>query len=184
MLAALLVRHCAPTLAGLKTGSLFNCPCPDEAALNEELRQSNRLFVARGLRAVVLRVNAGRALVYVYRPGQLAADLACEEARAILSPRGYDVTATPERAIVHLIARLGQSGDFPHEIGLFLGYPPCDVRGFIEHRAGGCKCCGCWKVYGDVAQARRCFASYKRCTRIYCGLYDRGVGLDQLAVAV
>ena len=109
------------------------------------------------------------------------------EARATDSYMGVtvlDVTATPERAIVHLIARLGQSGDFPHEIGLFLGYPPCDVRGFIEHRAGGCKCCGCWKVYGDVAEARRCFASYKRCTRIYCGLYDRGVGLDQLAVAV
>ena len=25
----ILVENCAPTLAGLKTGNLFSCPCPD-----------------------------------------------------------------------------------------------------------------------------------------------------------
>ena len=31
----LVVRQCAPTLAGIKTGSLFSCPCDSP----EELRQ-------------------------------------------------------------------------------------------------------------------------------------------------
>ena len=31
----LIIQHCSPTLAGLKTGSLFTCPCPSE----EEARQ-------------------------------------------------------------------------------------------------------------------------------------------------
>ena len=31
--------------------------------------------------------------------------------------------------------RLADGGKFPHEIGLFLGYPPEDVSGFIENRA-------------------------------------------------
>ena len=28
-----------------------------------------------------------------------------------------------------------ESGEFPHEVGLFLSYPPEDVKGFIAHRA-------------------------------------------------
>ena len=34
-----------------------------------------------------------------------------------------------------LIKRLNEDAEFPHEIGLFPGYPPEDVRGFIENRA-------------------------------------------------
>ena len=35
----LVVRQCAPTLAGIKTGSLFSCPCDSP----EELRQVEEL---------------------------------------------------------------------------------------------------------------------------------------------
>ena len=37
-------------------------------------------------------------------------------------------------AWVHLIHRLRSEGEFPHEIGLFLSYPPEDVLGFICNR--------------------------------------------------
>ena len=60
-------------------------------------------------------------------------------------------------------------------MGLFLGYPPEDVRGFIENRAAGCKLIGCWKVYGDVDAAKEKFASFERCTRA-C----KGKALDQI----
>ena len=42
-----------------------------------------------------------------------------------------------------------ESGEFPHEVGLFLSYPPEDVKGFIAHRANDFKCAGLWKVYGN-----------------------------------
>ena len=32
----------------------------------------------------------------------------------------------------------------PHEVGLFLSYPPEDVKGFIDHRASGFKSAGLW----------------------------------------
>ena len=38
-------------------------------------------------------------------------------------------------------------GDFPHEIGLLLGYPPEDVSGFIENGGKNFLCSGYWKVY-------------------------------------
>ena len=78
----------------------------------------------------------------------------------------------------------GESGEFPHEVGLFLSYPPEDVKGFIDHRANGFKCAGLWKVYGDEEKARSLFAKYKKCTEIYCALWQSGSKLEQLAVAV
>ena len=69
-------------------------------------------------------------------------------------------------------------------MGLFLSYPPEDVKGFINHRAGGFKCTGLWKVYGDEGKARSLFAKYKKCTEIYCALWQSGSKLEQLAVAV
>ena len=78
----------------------------------------------------------------------------------------------------------GESGEFPHEVGLFLSYPPEDVKGFIDHRANDFKCTGLWKVYGDEEKARSLFAKYKKCTEIYCALWQSGSKLEQLAVAV
>ena len=78
----------------------------------------------------------------------------------------------------------GKSGEFPREVGLFLSYPPEDVKGFIDHRANGFKCAGLWKVYGDEEKARSLFAKYKKCTEIYCALWQSGSKLEQLAVAV
>lgn len=54
-----------------------------------------------------------------------------------------------------------ESGEFPHEVGLFLSYPPEDVKGFIAHRANDFKCAGLWKVYGNEEKARSLFAKYK-----------------------
>ncbi len=78
--------------------------------------------------------------------------------------------------------RLKECEEFPHEIGLFLGYPPEDVQGFIENRADGCKYAGCWKVYGDADAARKIFAKYKKCTDIYCMQFARGMSIERLTV--
>ena len=48
--------------------------------------------------------------------------------------------------MVELVRRLNGEEAFPHEIGLFLGYPPEDVDAFIKNGAAGEKCIGMWKV--------------------------------------
>ena len=73
---------------------------------------------------------------------------------------------------------------FPHEVGLFLGYPPKDVKGFIENNGECSKCTGCWKVYGDEKKAKDTFDKYKMCTAEYMKRYSEGVGLDNLVVAM
>ena len=69
-------------------------------------------------------------------------------------------------------------------MGLFLSYPPEDVKGFIDNHAANFKCAGVWKVYGDEEKARSLFTKYRKCTGIYCALWQSGSRLEQLAVAV
>ena len=174
------VRLCAPTLAGMKTASLFAQEYESRRQVQGEVRQLNRVLVPRGLSAMPLHYGRRRALIYLYRPGRLRQDLRNEQAEAILRSRGYD-PEKPEQCIRRLRLRLGAEGEFPHEIGLFLGYPPEDVAGFIGH--GACKCVGCWKVYGDEESAKKTFRQYKKCTEVYCKEWRKGASLQQLIVA-
>lgn len=177
-----MVRHGSPTLAGMKTGSLFTCPFAGEQAMQDCVRCWNHTLAAKGLRVLPLRWRGQRALIYLYRTARLAKDLQCPEARALLAPRGY-CCDDPTRCVGRLMQRLREAEEFPHEIGLFLSYPPEDVRGFIQSPVCGFKCVGCWKVYGDAAAARRTFGQYRRCTERFCARFARGTTLDRLAVA-
>ena len=178
----ILVRHCAPTLAGLKTASLFTCPFGRREELVERVRELNRRFQAKGLRVLPLRFTENRALIYLFRPGRLRADLADTGAAELLRREGYDV-ADWGRCLCQLARRLRSRKEFPHEIGLFLGYPAEDVCGFMGSGAGECKCAGCWKVYGDPEAAQRKFEQYKKCTRVYCDRWAKGADIDRLTVA-
>ena len=46
----LLIAHCSPTMAGLKTGSLFTCPMQSRAEILARARSLNRRFARRGMR--------------------------------------------------------------------------------------------------------------------------------------
>ena len=179
----IIIRHSSPTLAGLKTGNLFNCPYSNKNELFHSLRSLNRKLVPKGVRVIPLRVSADRALLYIYRPRKLENDFAVKEAAQLLENYGYSVDNLG-KCIVQLRQRLCEAEEFPHEIGLFLGYPPEDVRGFIENRAGSYKCIGCWKVYGDEKKARKQFEQYRKCTNVYCSLWAEGKSIEQLTVAV
>ena len=176
-----LIRHCAPTLAGIKTANLFTCPYRDRKDLLSFVRQTNRKLIRKGLRVLPLRFTEDKALIYVYRPGKLAADLSDSMAAKILNGKGY-CTGNCEKCICQLARKIRSEAEFPHEIGLFLGYPPEDVCGFMENRACNCKCIGCWKVYGDEAAAKKKFAQYKKCTRIYQDQWAKGTDIERLTV--
>ncbi|CDB86688.1 putative uncharacterized protein [Firmicutes bacterium CAG:170] len=179
----LLIRQGAPTLAGIKTGSLFPCACVCRAALLTEIRRINRTLTPKGLCLLPLRIADGRALLYLYRPARLSRDLQDSLAAELLRRAGYPEGGCA-KCLAQLIRRFRAGEEFPHEVGLFLSYPPEDVRGFIEHRDDGCKCTGLWKVYGDEANAKRLFAQYRKCTQIYCALWQAGSDMERLAVAV
>lgn len=178
-----IIRFCAPTLAGMKTGSLFSCMFSEEKELRDEIRSLNRRLAEKGLCVLALSIKKNRALLYFFRPGMLKQSLNDKRACQLLAQRGYP-SGNPGRCISKLMEQLRNAPEFPHEIGLFLGYPPEDVQGFIEQHALNSKCTGCWKVYGNLKQAEQTFERYKRCTKCYLENWQQGKTLEALTVSL
>lgn len=174
-----IIEHCSPTLAGIKTGNLFSVRITEKNAIHRKLRELNGILVQKGLRVVLLKMTERYALIYLYRLDRLKRDLNDPGAASILRKKGYSV-GNPEKCIAQLAKHLRDDNLFPHEIGLFLGYPPSDVACFMDHPSEGVLCCGCWKAYSEPEKARVAFEKFKKCTEVYCDMYKKGISLAQL----
>ena len=142
------------------------------------------LLAPRGVTVRVLKSCpvTGAVLVYVYRPTQVAAILQRGDVQDFLQSEGY-TPGNAESMLAQLSRRLCCEEDFPHEIGVFLGYPLADVIGFIQNRGKNFTACGYWKVYTDPSAAQKAFDRYKKCERIYARCYYNGTPIRQLTVA-
>ena len=84
---------------------------------------------------------------------------------------------------------LQRNGEFPHEMGLFLGYPVEDVEGFIENEGKNFLCSGYWKVYKDMPEKKRLFKKFEQAEeilikRLYSGGLKNGSNKGNLLVTV
>ena len=179
-----LVSYAAPALAGIKTGNIFSVAYTAETLLPylREVADLDRRLRSKGLHLLTLRITGKTLLLYLYRSSRLRRDLADADAARLLKEAGYESEGELP-CLCELIRRLNRAEEFPHEIGLFLSYPPEDVRGFICNKGQNCKCIGCWKVYGDLEASQETFRRYKECTRIYCRRRACGTPLEDLAIA-
>ncbi|MDD6639300.1 MAG: DUF3793 family protein [Lachnospiraceae bacterium] len=176
-----LIEHCAPTLAGLKSANLFRYFFDSEEDTEREIEEVNRLLNGRGVYVEALQWVEKAVLIYTYRFSHLQRELNNPEAEEMLLYYGYpgnDIT----NCITHLKTRLLSDTCFPHEIGIFLGYPLEDVKGFIVNKGKNCKCCGLWKVYGDETDKIQQFHKLKKCTEIYQQVFAEGRKLEQMTV--
>lgn len=182
MLEASIIRHCAPTLAGIKTANMFSYKFQCTDKMMEELLAENQKLNEKGVFVEILRRNDSKALIYVYRKTKLESDLQREESAQLLMNCGY-CNAEIGDCLGCLRNRLFQQEDFPHEIGLFLGYPVQDVKGFIEQKGQNYKCRGLWKVYGNEDETRKLFQKLEKCARVYGRLFADGRSITKLTVA-
>ena len=177
-----LITHCSPTLASLKPASLFLYHFSSREELYESVAVWDAQFQKKGIRITILRENAETALIYVYRPDAMVRELSRPEIISFLVSTGYQA-GTIDQMLEQLRTRLHGSEEFPHEIGVFLGYPLNDVLGFIKYHGSNCKGMGDWKVYGDLGEAQKTFAKFKKCREIYANLWHQGRTIWQLTVA-
>ena len=182
MLEKGLITYCAPTLAGLKSANLFNYRIQtSRSEILKEVCEVNRKLNARGVRVEPLLWKDTFVLIYVYRPLLLTKDLHKEGVAGLLWEYGYEECEV-DSCLEQLRFRLSQEETFPHEIGIFLGYPLPDVIGFIAHKGQDCKCCGIWKVYCDEEEARRQFCRMEKCTQVYQQVFAKGRTIEQMTV--
>lgn len=177
-----LIEHCSPTLARLKSANLFRIPVSSRQELEQQLLAWNQLLGKKGVQVLLLKEETGQALIYVCRSALLKQDLTKPGVGEFLQQYGYP-TAGLGDTLTRLRQKLQVEDGFPHEIGIFLGYPLDDVQGFIQNHGKNCKCTGCWKVYGDPDRAEKLFAKYQKCREVYCRLWRQGRSVWQLTVA-
>ncbi|MDO4313874.1 MAG: DUF3793 family protein [Eubacteriales bacterium] len=168
-----LVEHCSPTLASLKTANLFSYSYSSLEEVDAYVSFWNQCMAEKGVNLCVLRIRGNTALIYVYRKELLKKDMERPGVKCFLKSLGYD-SIDVDCVVSRLKERLKNSQDFPHEIGLFLGYPLGDVVGFVENSGRNCICAGCWKVYCNESEAMRTFQKFKKCTAIYRRLWSQG----------
>lgn len=177
-----LIEQCAPTLSSIKTGSLFTVKVTNCIQFYASLSEWNEKIHDKGLKMIVLRKCPNFYLLYLYREKQLIKDLQDSTAKNIMKLYNYDCTDLPS-VFAKLKQRFTTYEEFPHEIGLFLSFPPEDVEGFICNKGRNCKLCGYWKVYGNTEQALIQFAKYDKCRYIYRKLWNQGIDVLRLTVA-
>ena len=165
-------RHCGVTFAGLKIASLVSLRKGEE----DVVQTLSHRFAGKGFAFRLLREDEERLLVFVFHRARLEKYLLSADVRAFLARFGYGY-ASAEEALAQLKCRM--KGEFPHEIGVFLGYPLGDVCGFLQD-PGGCVLCGAWKVYENADEAARTFERFRRCSACICRHMDRGRTLSQI----
>lgn len=179
-----IVRCAAPTLLGLKVANLINL---DRKISDEKAISYCRAVLSQaGLCLHILSEGPQRRLVLLYRSSALQKLLDEKQVQDFLSQYGYDDFFLPsclDRLTKHCSFQGNANDYFPHEIGLFLGYPLADVRGYIVNRGKGAKLTGYWKVYDDVASAAHVFSEFKRSSRNLTERYCAGASLMELSVA-
>lgn len=174
-----LAFFCAPALAGIKPSNLLACSRETYPDLPRLAEQYNLALNTAKIRFTILCSCGQRQLLLVYRTDRLEQQIKQPAVQSLLKALGYPINGNLFAMLEYLKLRFHQE-EFPHEIGLFLGYPVEDVLGFWENQGKNCRYCGHWKVYGDVTAAKRRFDQYDRCRTALCQRICQGHTLTRL----
>lgn len=168
-----LAMHTAPAMLGIKPANLLTVE-GSSGFISGNMARFNSIAAEKGLHIKELRRIGRRSLMLLYNEKLLADRLEEKEVRKMFRNCGYGDCKNCRQYLEKLMDRMADNEDFPHEIGLFLGYPVDDVRGFIDNKGRNCLFSGYWKVYTDEENARRTFNRYNNCRKYMIGCLDRG----------
>ena len=152
------VTQCAPVLKGVKISNLITMKPGGWRKIRAYLKKSRIICIP-------LYADAEKEVLFLYRYEQLERHLKNREVREFLRSCGYESFEVAS-VLVRLRRRYqlyaGISKEFPHEVGVLLGYPVGDVQGFIDNRGENSLTSRYWKVYQNPKEAEKIFDLYDR----------------------
>ncbi len=157
-LAAQLALQCAPVLMGFKISNLL-------IVEKEKCSQVMQEFTGTELSSELLMSSDTKAAFLIYRKEGLCSYLEKPKVWALMKSFGYDrmvLEEILEEFSVRYTGYVQENEDFPHEMGLLLGYPAEDVAGFIQNEGENFLYSGYWKVYANLSEALDNFSRYKQ----------------------
>lgn len=170
ILEQLLANHSSPAICGLKASNLINIKYND--SIYKEIEELNKLYPS--LCFYILKKENDMVLILIYRKKVLEKKLFENENILFLKQLGYDTTSV-EKMLLCLKDKMTKD-EFPHEIGVFLGYDLSDIKSFIN--GNKCLYVGYWKVYSNLEEKMKLFNKYTKCREIVMKMIDKGYPLE------
>lgn len=187
------VRSAAGVIAGVKPAAVYSfkitsqcsscvlraCPVAQYRSMMCDFAHEVELF---GIKILPISPVSTRVHFLVYRADQVERIISDVQTQEFLRERGF-MPSSWQRVIRDFRARLtryhcGLSQKYPHEIGVILGYPLEDVKGFIS---GGRETCrGLWRAYGNVEAARMRFKRLATAEQAFRTRFSQGESLFAL----
>lgn len=153
------IEQIGATIFGVKPACLINVHEKECLAL------CRKHFTGSGtVLFVIIKATKGKKRLFIYHKKSLDSLLSNAEIRRYLVEWRYPKNGSVQ-TYVRLLARKLRGEQFPHEIGLFFGYPLKDVRGFMGAPIPYSKTMG-WRMYGDTRVSERVYYQF-RSARLY-----------------
>ena len=168
-LTAYLMLECSEVLAEVKPANLISLvnrtrPCGRNLYQLWQHHHDELALRIADLTFIVLQTTSQALLLFCYKHSYLDQQLSHAGIRTLLHKAGYDKTASCNALVAELCRRIEKNDSFPHEIGLFIGYPAKDVAAFMGLVNLPFTCQGPWKIYGNPLQSL-VLADQHRCCR-------------------
>lgn len=172
-----LIIQNAAVLKGKRISGMLFLNDKELARISMKLHNTN-------ISLIILCTFKKRHLVMVYRAKELEEHLRSKEVSDYLREFGYrrdDFISNLIRLHQRMNGFYNKMKEFPHEVGVFLGYPICDIKGFLENKGERYLHSGYWKIYGNLEETRKKFLSYDEAREIAIDEFLSGRELESIA---
>ena len=171
-----LALQCAPLITGIKISNLLIIPAENEKVLRAVLMHTGICFYR-------LLKSEDWITFLLFRRNLLEEYINRTDIRNFFQREGYK-----EFGLGYILrtfqiryhSYMTREQIFPHEMGLLLGYPIEDVRGFIDHAGEQYLYSGYWKVYQDVETKKRIFEQYETAKETLIQLLASGIHMEEI----
>lgn len=171
-----LAYQCAPLWLDIKLGNTLIINPSLSKCLEQLLYDTKIHYVTLG------RIKE-KTIFLLYNKEELDCYLHSSRIMQFLLTCGYKGKETDDM-LIHLTKRYQSYSNkgtiFPHEIGVFLGYPLEDITGFIENKGKNYLFCGYWKVYNKNYYQKELFNYYGEARKLLLYFINNGIKLTQI----
>ena len=168
-----LALQCAPLITGIKISNLLMVCGKREDAVEELLEGSD-------ISCFCVMSSPKKTAFLLYREEELKQYLGRTDVRHLLKKLGYKDSSLDNvlpKFRKRYEAHMNGEQQFPHEMGLLLGYPIEDVVGFMEHSGKEYLYSGYWKVYENVSAKKQIFVRYDEARETLIRLLANDIGI-------
>ena len=168
--------QCSLVLSGIKPSNLLIYSNHCEGCISEELKNT-------GAEHMKLYTGSKESVSIIFNREKLEKALLDEENRKFIKQYGYEdfsVNSVIEKLAGRYTGFKEGRAEFPHEMGIVLGYPLEDVSGFIENNGKNYLYSGYWKVYKNAEEKIQLFKIYKDIKKYFVEQIENGRQIHQI----